>query len=396
MTKLRDDVRRAFDREQTALGDVGDAPRRLIYNALAARDVPTSHGLQWAAAIAAVLIAAIVIATFALARANSHSQVIPSATPSPKAQASPTPLVNTLNVPDSTPIIIYGDPAKAGQLDGITWDGKLSGKLGAGLPTGVSNPAANLFGSSTDIKDRSGNTLATGTFGAKFFGGTWADDEAHLCRMVPFDTLSATGVATTLQLVSSDGKARDVAKVGVLGQQTGIGVAACSVLSDRAVVVQTSSIGTATQYWVVQLSTGRVLWTHSPRGTTSGVQVSASRDGMYVVENQSAESTIFGPDGKQVAQLGMSVEAFSWDGLLAVTDTGYGTAPVNLISWRDGAVVWSAPAGYGLLQARPEPDGTEMAIWVAPIAQFQQQTPIGDLYVVNALGKVVVHIANTP
>lgn len=314
----------------------------------------------------------------------------------PTASASPTPMNRELNVPDATPIITYGDPAKSDQVDGMTWDGKLSGVLASQPIAAGGNPANNLFGTATEITDRSGKTVASGTFGAKFFGGTWADDEAHFCQIVPFDTLSATGVATTLQLVSSEGKARGVANVGVIGQQTGIGVAACSVLNDRAVVVQTSSIGSATQYWVVQLSTGRVLWTHSPRATTSSVQVSASRDGMYVAENQSPESTIFGPDGKQVAHLAMSVEAFSWDGTLAVTDTGYGTAPVKLISWRDGAVVWSAPAGYGLLQARPEPDGTEMANWVVPVGQFQQQTQIGDLLVVSASGKVVVHIANTP
>src|SRR4029077_6449336 len=120
MTKLRDDVRGAFDREQTALGDVGDARHRLVHNALAASDVPVSRGLQWAAAIAAMLIAVIVIATFAIARANSHSNVLPAATPTPKAVVSPTPLSNTLTVPDATPIITFGDPAKPDQIDGIT------------------------------------------------------------------------------------------------------------------------------------------------------------------------------------------------------------------------------------------------------------------------------------
>jgi hypothetical protein len=54
MSKLRDDVRAAFDKEQAALGDVGDARHRLVPGALAARDVPASRGLQLAAGIAAV------------------------------------------------------------------------------------------------------------------------------------------------------------------------------------------------------------------------------------------------------------------------------------------------------------------------------------------------------
>ncbi len=99
MTKLSDDVRRAFEREQAVLGDVGDARHLLLQNALASRDVPASRGPHWAAGIAAVLIAAIVIATLVLVRAGSHSHPLPAATPSPKAVVSPTPLRNQIAVP---------------------------------------------------------------------------------------------------------------------------------------------------------------------------------------------------------------------------------------------------------------------------------------------------------
>src|SRR6266704_5074 len=117
MAKLRDDVRSAFEREQAGLGEVGDARYRLVRGAMAARDLPASRGLQWAAGIAAILIAAIVIVTFALVKAGTHSQAVPAATPSPKASVSPTPLTNALNVPDSTAIITFGDPAKPDQID---------------------------------------------------------------------------------------------------------------------------------------------------------------------------------------------------------------------------------------------------------------------------------------
>jgi hypothetical protein len=398
MTKLRDEVRGAFDREQATLGDVGDARHRLVQNALATREVPASRGLQLAAGIAAVLIAAIVIATFALVRAGNQSHVVPAATPTPGAAVSPTPLRNALNVPDSTPIITFGDPAKPDQLDGITWDGKQFGVLSY-QPTGQGNPANAMFAGQTEIRDRTGRLIASGTFGAKYFGGTWADDEVHFCQMVPFDYLGANGIPATLQVVAPGQPPRNVVQVGSVDEQASIGVAACSVLNDRAVVVQLSSIGTATQYWVVQLSTGKILWTHK---TAASVDVTASRDAMYIAENVSSAgvaavgSTIYGPDGTTVTHLAQWVEAFSWDGSLAVTNGGYGTGPVHVILWRDGSVIWSAPSGDGLLQAKPQPDGTAFAIWVAPSTQFQAQSPIGDLYVISYSGQVIVRIANTP
>jgi hypothetical protein len=400
MTKLRDDVRGAFDQEQASLGDVGDARHRLVHNAMAAREVPASRGLQLAAGIAAVLIAAIVVATFALVLAGNQSHVVPATTPTPRAAVSPTPLRNALNVPDSTPIIAFGDPAKTDQVDGITWDGKRFGVLPNQNLAGQGNPANNLFATATEIRDRAGSLIASDTYGAKYFGGTWADDEIHFCQMVPYDYLGANGVPASLQLGSPGQAPRNVAQLGKVYEQTSIGVAACSVLNDRAVVVQRSTIGTAAQYWVVQLSTGRVIWTHNFQETTAIVQVAVSRDGMYVAEHQdpggATGSTIYGPDGTNVGHLDAVLEAFSWDGALAVTDAGYGTAPVKVVTWRDGGVVWAAPAGHGLQQAKPQPGGSELAIWVIPTAQFSQQTYSGDLYVISSSGKVLIHIANTP
>jgi len=404
ITKLRDEVRRAFDREQATLGEVGDARHRLVHYALTARDLPASRGLQWAAGIAAVLITAIVIATFALVRAGTHSQVVPAATPTPRAAVFPTPLHNVLGVPDATPIILYGDPAKPDQVDGMTWDGKLSGILASQPVAAGGNPANNLFGTATEITDRSGKTVASGTFGAKFFGGTWADDETHFCQMVPFDYIGANGVPATVQIVTPGQPPRSIAQIGSVYEQASIGVAACSVLADRAVVVQSFGNGGPEEDWAVQLSTGKILWHHTFDRLSSPASIVASRDGMYVAENLSgpslpvtaAGSTIYGTDGKQVTHIRTWVEAFSWDGSLAVVDNGYGSGGVQLVSWRDGTIVWSAPAGYGLEQAKPEPGGTAIALWLVPAAQFSQPTKIGDLYVVSASGGVVVKIANTP
>jgi len=404
MRKLGDDVRRAFDREQATLGEVGDARHRLVHNALIARDIPDSRGLQWAAGIAAMLIAVIVIVTFAIARANSHSNVLPAATPSPKALASPTPLTNVLNVPDSTPIITFGDPAKPDQIDGITWDGKLSGVLPY-QPVGSGNPTNNLFATATEIRDRHGKLVASGNFGAKYFAGIWADDEIHFCQMVPFDNPGSGGLATTLRIVDArTGGARDVVKVGTLYNQTFVSVAACSVEFDRAVVYQSGGQGMGiAQYWVVSLSTGKVLWTNNSQETTALVRLVSSRDSEYVADSTATvnggqttwTTTIFGPDGATLSHLDGSVLSFSWDDSLAVVDSGSG--PARVVTVRGGRTVWTGPAGFGVNEVVAQPHGSSLALWLYPLVQPGNGSPAPrELYVIAADGRVLAHIHNTP
>jgi len=399
MNKFRDDVRAAFDTEQAELGDLAGARQRLVQNALRARDDEPSRGLQLAAGIAAVLIAAIVITTFELVRAGSQSHTAPATTP--KAVVSPTPLGNLLNVPSSTPIITYGDPARPNQVDAITWDGKTSGKVPY-QPVGTGNPANNLFAGQAEIRDRSGQLIASGTFGAKYFSGTWADDEVHFCQMVPFDYLGANGVPATLQIVTPGSPPRNVIQVGNVYEQASISVAACSVLEDRAVVVQSFGNGGPAQYWVVQLSTGKILWGHKFGSSSGPAAVVSSRDGLYVAENQTkpglpitaASSTIYGPNGNEVAHLAMWVEAFSWDGSLAVIDSGFASGSVTMVRWSTASTVWGAPSGYALSKVEPEPGGSSLAIWIASPAQLVQGSGpvLSDLYVIASDGHVIAHV----
>ena len=402
---MRDDVRHAFERQQTALGEVGDARQRLMRGALANRSLPASRGWQWAAAVAAVLIGAIIITTFALVRANTHNPTVPGATPSPRAQASPTPLSNALNVADATPIIKFGDPAKPDQIDGITWDGKQSGVLPY-QATGLGNPANNLFADGTEIRDRHGNLVVSGTFGAKYFGGTWADDETHFCQMVPFDNPGGSGIPTTLQIVDArSGVARDIVRVGTLYSQTFMRVAACSVQFDRAIVVQSAGQGVGTaQYWVVSLSTGKILWARNFQETTSGpVNLVSSRDGQFIAEiratvngNQATlATTVLGPDGSTVSHLEGALVAFCWDDSLAVVDPVSG--PATIVRVQDGTAVWTGQAGYGVNDVAAQPDGSSLALWLYPIAQPGNGSPAPrDLYVVASDGRVIALIHNTP
>ncbi len=418
MDELRRHVNEAFDKGQAELGDLSGTSERLVKRALASPGPRGDNRAQYAAGVAAVLIAAVVIATFAYVRSTGQGTHGVPAHP-PTANASPTPLSQPLNVPTDTPVIVYHDPAKLDQTDGLTWDGSLSGKVDWGGSLGLPNPAGNLFGTATEILDRSGRIVATGNFGAKSFQATWADDEVSFCRMVPFDYLGANGVQATLQLITLRGDTqvptpRNVVRVGKVYEQSFIRVAACSVRQDRAVVVQSAGqgIGTA-QYWVVQLSTGKILWTHNfqeltnphfPPVPTPTMSVVASPDGEYIAVNSVSQTkvgaTIYGPDGSVLSNLSATVGAFSWDASLLVTDPGTGSGPVSIVRRLDGSVVWTGPAGNGfaLLQAFAEPDGANLAIGVSdplfPIYSADPSTagftPV-DFYLVDPNGRVLVH-----
>lgn len=407
MDELRHDVNEAFDKRQHELGDLKGVPERMLLTARAARGQRADNRLRLVAGLAAILVVALVIGTFAFVRAGILGPRVPAGSPKPGVSPTPTALKTLLNVPDSTPVILYTDPVND-QRDGITWDGKLSGRVDWPV-SGLPNPQANLFATGTEIMDRSGRPVATGTFLWSSFA--WADDGFHFCQTVPSDPSRPQ----TLQLVTPGSAPRNVIRLGA-----GVGVAACSTLKDRAVVEV--PFGTASgmeQYWVVQLSTGKVLWTHrfnpaypvsKAEASRPSIAVVVASDGQYIAENTGgccsngvnlkqtpAASTIFGPDGSRVAQLPEWVEALSWDGSLVVTDGGEGSRPLplRLIRWRTGEVVWSGPSGFALLAVVAERGGTSLLIGIYPVADFApgKRTPIipADFYVVSFGGGIDAH-----
>lgn len=110
MDDLRHDLNEVFERRQADLGDLTAARERMIRNALAAPDLRRNARTQVAAGLAAMLIAAVVIATFAYVRVTSE--------PShggPIRTSQPTPTVASKN-PSSLPtgiVTVDGDPISA-------------------------------------------------------------------------------------------------------------------------------------------------------------------------------------------------------------------------------------------------------------------------------------------
>lgn len=349
-----------------------------------------SHQLEWLAALAGVvLIAGVAIATTALLNGGAKPHTTP--------RASATPASRGMTVSDSTPVIMIADPS-ALETVAVTWDGKQGGTFPPSINSGfIANPAATLFASASGVRDRSGKLLAQGNFGGKFFSGTWADDEEHFCLMWPLDNPGAGGIATTLKLIDarSGVAAQDTVHIGTLYNQTYVNVATCSLEFDRAVVVQSAGqgIGTA-QYWVVQLSTGKILWTRKPfeGNGLPPIQIVSSRDGRTIAESQGQSSTLYGSDGAQIIHLDGAVQMFSWDGTAALTDTGTGNGPARIVRVSDGSPVWSGPSGSGFYVSRfvPQPNGDRFAVGIHnPAYPNYANLPGQDVYIVTSDGRLV-------
>lgn len=91
MDDLRPQVRDAFAEDQAALGNLARTSEQLMRNALAAKDERIDGRMQFGAGIAALLMAALVIGTFAYIRLGTNSR---RATP-PITAVTPTPTVTS-------------------------------------------------------------------------------------------------------------------------------------------------------------------------------------------------------------------------------------------------------------------------------------------------------------
>jgi hypothetical protein len=394
MNDLRREMNEVFARQQAQLGDVSQSSNRMLRTATGSRRV---NRQLWASAagFALVLVAAAAVGTAVVIRGlNAKHVVVHHPSPTPIATPAPTPaptaMVQALNVPDSTPVILFRDPVDVQQIDGITWDGSASGRVANPVQGFIQNPAGTLYGVQGSIHNRTGAVVATPSVNTKGFPATWADDGHHYCSMVSEDPFGQPGgKPTTLQLTAVGQAPRNVAQIGRVYEQTSAGVAACSIAKDRAVAVQSNSVGFTVQFWVVQLSTGRVVWTRPSSG-----EIRSSRDGQYIAEivtggTGTATTTIYGPTGAVLGHVAGRIEAFSWDGSLAVQMATYG-GQVSVINWRNGTVVWTGPSDGGYVDALPEPGGQRIAVSVRnPQHPQTGGFPPRDIYVVGPDGQAV-------
>jgi hypothetical protein len=402
MNDLRHDINEVFAKQQAQLADVAGASNRMLRAATAGRRV---NRQLWpsVAGVALVLVAASAIGVSVVIRGlHPKNEVTTHPSPTPIATPAPTPMSQPLQVPVTTPVILFRDSLNDQQLNGITWEGSGRGRVAADpdLANGFrQNPAGTLYQWTGGISDRTGTVVASSATGFKGFG-TWADDGQHYCTMVSKSAQPpAGGEPATLQLTSIGQVPRAIVQVGRMADQASSGVAACSIAQDRAVVADYGSSGNTEQFWVVQLSTGRILWTRSYRGQDlSSFDIRPSRDAQFIAENKYTPSvgrvtTIYGPTGAVLGHPTGWVQDFSWDGSLAVLGN-YGE-PVSVVRWRDGTVLWRGPADGGYLHSMPEPGGPRIAISISD-PQHPQTGGFqpGNVYVVGPDGQAVELLTN--
>src|ERR1700704_320564 len=196
MDDLGRDLNEEFDRQQSQLGNLAGTRERLMRNALAAREQGAANRAQLAAGIAAVLIAALVIGTFAYIRAGSrlsHEGPFP-----PTPQVRPEGLWGrTANLAyDSTraQVLVFGGVTDApASNDTWVWDGHgWTKKLSAANPPKLEGAAI------TDDPDHHVVVLFGGDAVGYYYAETWMWNGSAWNQVFPAHSPSQrTGAAMT-------------------------------------------------------------------------------------------------------------------------------------------------------------------------------------------------------
>jgi len=340
--------------------------------------------------------------------ARPRASALPIAPPTAEPTVAPTPAVSPTRVPtafsapDSVSAIVFSDPVDRTQKDAIAWDGSGLGRLAA---DGAPNPAGTLFLTTTSVKDRQGRTVASVTVTGKK-PPSWSDDGRMLCRTTPDAGVGVvSGTPVSLQVSALGGAWRTVGQYGTASENSGVDIAACSTLNDRAVLVGRMYQGPSVrQLWVVQLSTGLVLWSRSfPSGDPTVINVVASRDGASVAVGRATccptsafTTTVYGPSGGQVGTFdghagGWAGTAFSWNGSRMILAAGTDETQVTVVDVHAGTTVWRAPPGLKVAGVVVEPlDGGRLGIALNGTGAFagpDGYVPAADLYLVDAAGR---------
>jgi len=312
-----------------------------------------------------------------------------SATPSISASPTPPPSV-------STPDLIWysGQNGVSGSgQNGIDWNGQLV-KNPRWVGTIQAPDGRRIYDAitpSTWIYDADGNRV-----GSVAGSGVWADDSSRFCG-IAHQTTSAPYSLITMPL---DGSMHTVGTISMTpGTAQSPQVAACSVLSGRAIVIGQSN-GYVWSLSLVSLTDASIIYKRSYPNPLA--RLVASHDGRYVAEqlagNVSGTSTTLIrelPSGNVVSQLtGVSVQGFAWDGSLVAggVQGNSGLTGAEVIRWQDRQVLWNrcgCPSPY-TVRVIAQPGGNQLAIGA------YDQHGVGSLNIVDSNGAAITPLGNGP
>ena len=298
-------------------------------------------------------------------RTGAGQPVAPTPSPTsalPSISASPSVTPTT-----SGPLIWYRGPSTG--LHGLDWTGTQIKSLS--LDSVIPSPDGlllwrrpNTSDATNAVYDADGQSVGSVPTDPTMM---WADDGRTFCGVRSTPTGSYD-----LDLLRINGPRVRVGAVGVtLGTRQVPVLAACSILTGRAVVIGQSS-GYTWSVTMISLGDGTVVYQHSYPNPLA--RIVASHDGLYLAE-QFGSNTNGGPatlirqlpSGTTVGQFsGIVVQGFSWDGLLVVGNT-FGDPSVQeaqVIRYRTHEIVWHqcmCPHPHGLFTL-PQPGGSKVAV----------------------------------
>jgi hypothetical protein len=403
MDDLRNEIRAAFEREQSAFPPAGSL-RPAIVRSVAAQTRRAQPNFQWLAVAAAVMIAVLVVVGLMSSRLNNRGTVAhPKAVPSPVDDYGPPPA--------GIPLFYLGDPNHPGWYVGFDWTGTPRGtiKLQQGADPNsylMQSPDGSMFvitpsakGGAGQYLDRLGRPIADASTYLPL--QMWADDSQHYCTLEQGRpgswTLSmrtpGSSAATThaVALDSANLRSGDIA----------IGFAACSAVHDTAVLVY-NYFPRPPEMWVVRISDGKVV-SHRLYDTTYS-DLAVSRDASLAAVN-SARSTgyLAGPtapntvvesttNGATVANLDPTygVLGFSSDDKFALVATSPYAAGVAthlaVVEVATGNVVWRYDGDQMLSGFAVEPTGAGFAVMLQ-LPRDQNAHPTVSLIFVSGDGQ---------
>jgi hypothetical protein len=337
------------------------------------------------ARVAALLVVAVLVACSEGPRQAGTPSATPAAIVSSSSASPPAPDYGP--PPKGIPLLYVADPQNYQRLQALDWNGKFVGTVKLAAPLHASDgysPASSSSDGSQILIDREvldGGGRVLGALGelAGKRRPSWADDNRHLCGMRYFDTISAPNgpFGEILFSVLPGSAARDVARFPLAGLgQVGYSAAACSFMSNRAIVIRTA-VAWPTDWWLVQLTDGAII-RHKTFPSEYLSNFVGSEDATYVAENpftgkpdpglSSAPYTVIRrtADGVEVGRLiEYAVAGFSGDGSLVLAlgkQDLYQTGAVRIIEWRTGTVLWTGPEGRKLNRIRALPGGRDFAL----------------------------------
>jgi len=296
-------------------------------------------------------------------RTGAPATTTPTPTPRTSVTAIPSPSV----IPATGPLIWYRGPSN--DLHGLDWTGTQVKSLS--LDRVVQSPDGLLLwrrpstsDASNAVYDADGQSVGSVPSDQDMM---WADDGRTFCGVRSTPTGSYD-----LDLLRINGPRVRVGAIGVTpGTNRVPKLAACSVLTGRAVVIGQSS-GYTWSVTMISLSDGTGVYQHSYPNPLA--RIVASHDGQYIAE-QVGSNTNGGPatlirqlpSGTTVGQFsGVVVQGFSWDGSLVVANT-FGNPSVQeaqVMRYRTHELVWhqcTCPYPHGLF-ALAQPGGSKVAV----------------------------------